>query len=329
MQHGIRLTAPVAIAAAALVLGPTPSVAQPASVYGIHIDYVEPTNPAHRPIYERLKQRKVLEQYKEFMSPLQLPRPLQVVLKGCDGVVNAWFDGKAKITLCYEYVELVELVAAKGDALPGFKREDAIVGEFVEVILHETAHAVFKILDIPVFGREEDAADELAQFIMLQFGKNVARRTLSGVAFFYRVLGMQETLKLEDFSDEHGTNGQRFYNALCIAVGRDEETFKDIATLLPERRAARCKGEYDAARKAFVKLILPHVDKAAMERVRQIEWLKDDDGLGVLPGGTPDGGAGTPGAPGPAPSIPAGGGGAPGGGGGGSPGPGPAPAARG
>ena len=85
--------------------------------------------------------------------------------------------------------------------------------------------------------------------------------------------------------------------------------------MLPRERAVRCKGEYDAAYKAFVKLILPHVDKAAMERVRQVEWLKEGDGTDVLPGNVP-GGPATPGAPG-APGAPGGGGGTP------VPGPGP------
>jgi len=315
MKQAVQPAALV-LAAVGFAFSSTPGIAQPATP-GLQVLYQEPTNPAHRPIYERLKQRRVLEQYQEFMSPLKLPRSLQVVMQGCNGTVNAWFDGNARIMLCYEYIDLVEKVAAKGDAPPGFKREDAIVGPFIHVILHETSHAVFKLLDIPIFGREEDAADELAEFIMLQFGKNIARRTLSGVSFFYRALGLQETLKLEDFSDEHGTDGQRFYNALCIAYGSDPDTFKDIVGLLPKERAVRCKGEYDAAYKAFVKLILPHVDKAAMERVQQIEWLKADDGTDVLPGGVP-GGPSAPGAPG-----------TPGGGGAPVPGPGPGPGPRG
>ena len=32
--------------------------------------------------------------------------------------------------------------------------------------------------NIPVFGREEDAADQLSAFLMLQFGKDVARTTI-------------------------------------------------------------------------------------------------------------------------------------------------------
>ena len=45
-------------------------------VTGVQIEYKEPVNPAHRPIYERLKKRQVLEQYQEFMSPLKLKRSL-------------------------------------------------------------------------------------------------------------------------------------------------------------------------------------------------------------------------------------------------------------
>src|SRR5262245_24553639 len=131
MKQAVQPAALV-LAAVGFAFGSTPAMAQPAAP-GLQITYVEPTNPAHRPIYERLKQRKVLEQYQEFMSPLKLPRSLQVVLQGCNGTVNAWFDGNARITLCYEYIDLIEKVAAKGDAPPGFKREDAVVGPFVQV----------------------------------------------------------------------------------------------------------------------------------------------------------------------------------------------------
>ena len=60
--------------------------------------------------------------------------------------------------------------------------EDAVVGPFVDVLLHELSHAIFDMLKIPLFGKEEDAADQLAAFILLQFGNEVARRTITGAA---------------------------------------------------------------------------------------------------------------------------------------------------
>ena len=171
--QAVALMAAVSLAATWVAFRCPPAMAQmpkPQSVTGIVINYVEPTDPAHRAIYDRLRKRQVLEQYKEFMSPLQLKRALSVALQGCDGQVNAWYSN-GKITYCYEMVAVIENVVAKANPLPGFKLEDAIVGAFVQILLHETSHAVFDLLDVPLFGREEDAADALAEFVLLQFGE--------------------------------------------------------------------------------------------------------------------------------------------------------------
>src|SRR5437867_1427 len=161
-----------------MVLGVKPVLAQistPTPVTGIQIQYVPPTNPAHQPIYDRLKRRQVLEQYKEFMSPLQLKTHLDVILRGCNGKPGASYQPSSQsIVYCYEYIEYIEKIAARGDVIPGVKREDIIVGDFVETLLHETSHAIFHLFDIPIFAREEDAADALAAFALLQLGKDVA-----------------------------------------------------------------------------------------------------------------------------------------------------------
>ena len=40
---------------------------------------------------------------------------------------------------------------------------DTIVGPFVDTSLHEFAHALFDMLQLPVLGRLEDAADQVSQ----------------------------------------------------------------------------------------------------------------------------------------------------------------------
>jgi hypothetical protein len=109
--------------------------------------------------------------------------------------------------------------------------------------------------------------------------------------------------RFEDYADEHGTDAQRFYNTLCVALGRDvvEKTsvFADFAPLLPERRRARCPQEYRHIKNSFTRYVLPHVDVALMKKVRTIEWLRSDDGADVLPP-APLGPRGGPAGPGPA-----------------------------
>ena len=124
----------------------------------IRVEYVLPKNPAHQPIYERLKQARALERIQTLLSPLRLPRPLLLKVSGCDGEANAWYD-EGFVTVCYEYLADI-LKNAPEETLPsGITRQDAILGPFVDVFLHESGHAVFDILKVPVLGREEDAAD--------------------------------------------------------------------------------------------------------------------------------------------------------------------------
>ena len=293
-----------------------PASAQPVlqGVTGVQIEYQQPLDPAHRPIYERLKNRRVLEQYKDFMAPLKLKRALNVSLLGCNGVINA-MHLMGRITYCYELVADMQRKIAETSVLPGFRREDAIVGGFVSTLLHETGHAIFHLLDIPVFGREEDAADAIAAYVALQFGKPTARRILTGTAFVWRAseLARQSrgnaARRFEDYSDEHGTDAQRFYNTLCIALGHDmverTDIFSDFVPLLPEGRRGQCVREYTHVKNSFARFVLPHVDTALMKKVQSTEWLRSEDGSEIAPPTALGGPRSSPGGPkGPAPAKP-------------------------
>jgi hypothetical protein len=244
----------------------------------VEIAYLEPTNSDHRPIYERLKARQVLEELQLFLAPLKLPHKLSVKVQGCRGVVNAWYSNR-EIVLCYEYVHWIERLAPPSNT-PEVTREDAIVGPFVQVVLHEIAHALIDILQIPVLGREEDAADQLAAFIMLQFGKEAARRTLTGAAHLYRMDSAAADPTHDDFSDVHGTAAQRFYNTLCMAYGADPSTFNDFVQkkLLPKLRADNCAREYNQIQYAFRMLVLPYIDQELMAKIQAMQMLRPGDG---------------------------------------------------
>ena len=58
-----------------------------------------------------------------------------------------------------------------------------MVGAILDTILHEAAHGIIEQLDIPVLGREEDAADFFSVYLQLQFPPGDAKRLIEGVAF--------------------------------------------------------------------------------------------------------------------------------------------------
>jgi hypothetical protein len=259
-----------------LVVWASPAAAQaPDGPTGsqVRISYGEPKNPAHRPIYERLQKRRVLEDFQEFLSPLKLPKPLTIKIEGC-GVVNAYYSS-GTVTICYEYIAWLHQIAAKVTLSNEISLEDAVVGPFVDVLLHEVAHAIFDLLKIPLFGREEDAADQLAAFILLQFGNDVARRTIVGTALLFRQMAEEKRPGTADYAATHGLPAQRFFNVLCIAYGAEPKLFADYVKqgFLPIFRVGNCRWEYQQVRHAFLTLISPHVDPVLQEKVRGREWL--------------------------------------------------------
>ena len=263
--------------AVGLAVWVSPAMAQaPAESVGsqIRIVYGEPKNPAHRPIYERLQKRRVLEDFRDFLSPLKLPQTLTIKIEACNGVVNAYYSSGA-VTICYEYIAWIHQIAAKVTVSNEISLEDAVVGPFVDVLLHEVAHAIFDLLKIPLFGREEDAADQLAAFILLQFGNDVARRTIVGAALLFREMAADHQPGTADFASVHGLPAQRFINVLCIAYGAQPKLFADYVKqgFLPVFRVGHCRWEYQQIAHAFKTLISPHIDPVLQEKVRGREWL--------------------------------------------------------
>jgi Putative metallopeptidase len=68
----------------------------------------------------------------------------------------------------------------RGDTPDGMTPRDAARGQFVYTLTHEMGHVLFDILDIPILGAPEDAADDFAAYMMLQLGKGTVTPAHAG-----------------------------------------------------------------------------------------------------------------------------------------------------
>jgi hypothetical protein len=266
----------------AAVLAALPGPAAPAAPAGrtglVKIQYDEPKNPAHRPLYERARERKALETFADVIGNIRLPRTLILKFTGCDGESNAWYEASdTTVTFCYEFVADFAK-AAEGAAKYGISRDDAIDGAVAYFMLHETGHALFNLLEVPILGREEDAADQVAAWILLRAGKGVARRALGGAAWMYKHDASARKLDESDYSDVHGLDAQRLYNVLCMAYGSDPASYAPMIEkgYLPRDRAEGCHDEYEQVTFAVQKLIMKSVDAKAAKQTKERHRAKWD-----------------------------------------------------
>jgi hypothetical protein len=241
----------------------------------IDIAYVAPKSADNQPVYKLLKQHQVLEKIRELLSPLRLPHRLLIQTRDCDGISNAW-SNEDSVTVCYEYLNDIWRNAPTQTTPTGIAPIDTLIGPLLDVFLHEAAHAIFASLQIPLFGREEDAADQFSTYMMLKFDKDEARRLILGSAYQYKgdMASPTITIQQQKFADEHGTPAQRFFNLLCTAYGSDPKLFADVVEkgFLPEDRAVGCQREYAQLAHAFATLIGPHVDTKLARKLHK-RWL--------------------------------------------------------
>ncbi|HLH92304.1 MAG TPA: DUF4344 domain-containing metallopeptidase [Xanthobacteraceae bacterium] len=265
--------------------GPGAALADEMSTGRIQIEYVPPKNPDHEALYEQLMERQSLEKISAILKPFRLPQDVKIRTVGCDGVSNAWYqpiNGVPTVTVCYEYLDdlwkRLPMMMTHGVDEP--TQTDALVGQMFFAFAHEFGHLVFDVYDVPVFGHEEDAADNFATYIMLQFQAD-APRLIMGAAWSYRafIKNLRENPKtvipLTAFSSNHGQPEERFFNLECMAYGSDPKRYAELVEkgLLPQSRARDCSYEYDVMKFAFDIEILPHIDMAMANQVLAQDWL--------------------------------------------------------
>lgn len=221
-------------------------------------------SPELRQLQIDWRKRRLLEGLTDQLSrQFTLSQPLKIGLGEC-GASNAYYRPDAKIiVMCLELIpDLMERMF-RGHAGNGDRQRMAntVVGALVFVVLHELGHALIDIERLPVLGREEDAADMISTYLILQ-EPGLADIAVAGGLFFFS----KQTSLLPNFfsqrhlSDEHGLHPQRAVNLACAAYGKDPRRYEWAMHVarVTNQRAVRCKGEYEQLEQS-VRTLLQHV----------------------------------------------------------------------
>lgn len=136
-----------------------------------------------------------------------------------------------------------------------------VAGNTLFSLHHEIAHALIHQFDLPVLGREEDAADGYATLAMQPNPPTLLADALllnaaDGWLFY------AETAPIDQLAyiDAHPLDEQRFYRTACLIIGSDIEGFYEygLDVGLTEERIEECPRLWQDTRRDWERLLAPH-----------------------------------------------------------------------
>lgn len=138
-----------------------------------------------------------------------------------------------------------------------------IMGNTLFVLTHELGHGVINEMNLPVLGREEDAADSFAITSALKIGSLASERVLMAAGEGLVLSAKRDKAEGNKlaFSDEHGLDLQRAYTVVCYVYGSNPEKFKELAkeTKLPEGRQTACPYEWKNVAWSWGEMLKSHL----------------------------------------------------------------------
>lgn len=173
-----------------------------------------------------------------------------ILVRSC-GQPNAFYiPSRREIVLCYDLLveSQVNLQRTYGSNIAFGELMQGVYAETAFILLHEVGHHLIHEYELPVLGREEDAADKIAAYILLASGGEVVlKRSVSFFATRQKGVLAQIFQGEHNYSDTHGLPQQRLANLVCWGYGKSPREFDELvqpAKLTPDR-LRRCGREYD------------------------------------------------------------------------------------
>jgi len=195
----------------------------------------------------------------ELKKQIALPFDIQVVFEEC-GAADAYYDNDThEITVCYELIEgYYYLFSHRLKAKTA--RNEAAKSATVSIFLHELGHALIDGWELPITGREEDAADQFATLWLIN-GMPEGEQMALTTARSFKLFADLEKGEKKDYSDPHSPDGQRFYDTICLIYGHRPEKYEYLVKngTLPTERAFECEEDYARLNKSWQTLLAPHL----------------------------------------------------------------------
>lgn len=222
--------------------------------------YCEVTDPAYQDELDDMREEKVLEEVATDLNGLlRLPGDVVLTYLQC-GDPNAFYiPGRQSgmVVLCFELLDALDHEFAKtgrtGEAL-----DQAVADAATFALFHEVGHALVDVLRLRPATKEEDAADQLATYVLAD-GNDEEELTALHAAVAFDLMARRPEAQRLSFLDHHSLGEERFDNILCWLYGDAPGKYEDLVRdgTLPKARAQGCQKEWQTIEARWNKDLAP------------------------------------------------------------------------
>ncbi|CAK3094361.1 putative metallopeptidase DUF4344 [Vibrio crassostreae] len=111
----------------------------------------------------------------------------------------------------------------------GKSAQTGAIDTLLHTLLHEAGHAYIEDQKIAILGKEEDAVDNLATILLLNYVEHGADAAISAADMFaFESEDRPEYYDLGEYIDEHSFDLQRYFSTLCLVYGSDPDAYKNL-----------------------------------------------------------------------------------------------------
>lgn len=132
----------------------------------------------------------------------------------------------------------------------GRTAQQGAIDTLLHTLLHEAGHAYVADQNIAILGKEEDAVDNFATVVLLNYvdsGDDVAISAADMFAF--ESDDRPDYYEIEEYIGEHSFDLQRYFATLCLVYGsnpeKHHELLNEVDDLYREERQEACAFTYD------------------------------------------------------------------------------------
>ncbi|MFA0570766.1 DUF4344 domain-containing metallopeptidase [Vibrio gallaecicus] len=103
------------------------------------------------------------------------------------------------------------------------------IDTLLHTLLHEAGHAYLEDQNIPILGKEEDAVDNFATIILLNYIEDGDDAAISAADMFaFESDDRPDYYDFGEYIDEHSFDLQRYFSTLCLVYGSDPEKHANL-----------------------------------------------------------------------------------------------------